>query len=119
MCIFLGKVDENALDEDEESEIEDDDDEDEESEMPVSGPVMRAKDSTKWAETQASEHQVATHNIVRQRCGPNRNTNMLSNLDTLKLFCTPEVADIIIRHSNKKTTSTNATYNEKNPGKSN
>ena len=43
MCIFLGKVDENALDEDEENEIEDDDDEDEESEMPVSGPVMTEK----------------------------------------------------------------------------
>ena len=64
LCIFLGKVGENALDEDEESEVEDDDDEDEESEMPVSGPVMTAKDGTKWAETPTSEHQVATHNIV-------------------------------------------------------
>ena len=117
LYIFLGKVDENALDEDEASEIEDDDDEDEESEMPVSRPVMTAKDGTKWAETPTSKHQVAMHNIVQQRCGPNRNTNMLSNLDTLKLFFTPEVADIIIHHMNKKTISTNETYNQKNPGK--
>ena len=87
----LGEVDENALNEDEESEIEDDDDKDEESEieMPISGPVMTAKDGTKWGEIPTSEHQVARHNIVRQRCGPNRNTNMLSNLDTFKLFFTP------------------------------
>ena len=119
MSIFLGEVDENALDEDEESEIEDDDDKDEESEMPVSRPVMTSKGGTKWAETPISEHQVATHNIVRQRCGPNRNTNMLSNLDKLKLFFTPKMADIIIRHTNKKASSTNATCNEQNTGKNN
>ena len=51
LCIFL-EVHENALDEDEESEIEDDDDEEKESEMPVSEPLITAKDGTKWAETQ-------------------------------------------------------------------
>ena len=45
------------------------------------------------------------------------NTNMLSNLNTFKLFFTPEMADIIIHHTNKKASSTHATYNEKNPGK--
>ena len=100
LCIFLG-VDKNALDEYEESEIE----------TPVGGPAMTAKDGTKWAEIPTSEHQVVRHNIVRQRCGPNRNTNMLSSLDTFKLSVTPEIADIIIRHTNKKTSSTHATYN--------
>ena len=116
LCIFLQEVDENVLCEDEESEIEDDDDEDEESELetPVSGPAMTAKDGTKWTETPKSEHQVARHNIVRQRCGPKRNTNMLSILDTFKLFFTPEMADIIIRHTNKKAISTYTAYNEKN-----
>ena len=54
LCILLGEVDENALDEDEESEIEDDDDEDEESEIEddddedeeseIETQVMTAKD---------------------------------------------------------------------------
>ena len=78
LCIFLRGVDENALDEDKESEIE----------TPVSGPVVTTKDGTKWAETPTSEHQVSRHNIVQQRYGPNRNTNILSNLDTFKLFFT-------------------------------
>ena len=89
---ILGEVDENALDEDEESEIE----------TSVSKPVMTAKHGAKWAEIPTSEHQVARHKIVRQRCGPNRNTNMLSNLDTFKLFFNPEIADIIISHTIKK-----------------
>ena len=79
--------------------------------MPVSGLVITAKDGTKWAETPTSEHQVARYNIVRQRCGPNRNTNMLSNFDTFKLFFTPEMPDIIIRHTNKKASSIHAIYN--------
>ena len=78
---------------------------------------MTAKDGIKWAKLSTMEHQIARHNIVRQRCGPYRNTNMLSNLDTFKLFFTPEMADIIMRHTNKKASSTHATYNEKNPGK--
>ena len=131
LCILLQEVDENVLGEDEESEIEDDDDEDEESEIeddddedeeseletPVSGPPMTGKDGTKWTETPKSEHQVARYNIVRQRSGPKRNTNMLSILDTFKLFFTPEMADIIIRHTNKKANSTYTAYNEKNPMK--
>ena len=40
---------------------------------------------------------------------------MLSILDTFKLFFTPEMADIIIRHTNKKAISTYTAYNEKNP----
>ena len=86
--------------------------------MPVSGPVMAVKVGTKWAETLTSEHHVARHNIVQQRCGPNENTNMLSNLNTFKLFFTPEMADIIICHKNKKASSTHATY-EKIQGKNN
>ena len=78
---------------------------------------MTAKDGIKWAEISTIKHQVAKHNIVRQRCGSDRNYNMLPNPDTLKLFFTPEMADIIIRHTNKKVSSTHATYNEKNPGK--
>ena len=78
---------------------------------------MIAKDGTKWAETPTSKHQAARHNIVRQRCGPKRNTQMLSNFDTFKLFFTRETADIIIHYTNKKTSSTHATYNEKNQGK--
>ncbi|XP_065678219.1 uncharacterized protein LOC136093186 [Hydra vulgaris] len=78
---------------------------------------MTAKDGTKWADTPTYEHQVARRNIVRQRCGPSRNTDMLTILDTFKLFFTPEIANIIIRHTNKKANLTYATYNEKNPGK--
>nr|XP_047129361.1 uncharacterized protein LOC124809345 [Hydra vulgaris] len=113
------EVDENELVEDEESKKEDDDDDDEESEIetPVSGPVMTAKDGTKWANTPTIEHQVARRNIMQERCGPSRNTDMLTILDTFKLFFTPEMADIIIRHTNKKANLTYATYNEKNPGK--
>ena len=44
---------------------------------------------------------------------------MLSVLDNnlFKSFFTPEMADIIIRHTNKKASSTYATYNEEKPGK--
>ena len=42
---------------------------------------------------------------------------MLSILDTFKLFFTPEMADIIIRHTNKKAISTYTACNEKNPMK--
>jgi len=42
---------------------------------------------------------------------------MLSVLDTFKLFFTPEMADIIIRHTNKKAISTYTAYNEKNSDK--
>ena len=42
---------------------------------------------------------------------------MLSTQDTFKLFFTPEMADIIIPHTNKKSNSTHTAYNEKNPMK--
>ena len=90
---MLGEVDENALD-------EDDQDEESEIEAAVSGSGMTAKDGTQWAETLTSEHQAGRRNIVRQRCGTNRNTNMLLVRDIFKLFFTPEIADIIIRHTN-------------------
>ena len=43
----------------------------------VSGSAMTAKDGAKWAETPTSEHQAGRRNIVRQRCEPNRNSNMM------------------------------------------
>ncbi|KAF7278930.1 hypothetical protein GWI33_007833 [Rhynchophorus ferrugineus] len=103
--------------EDEDKESENGEDEDEESEVKATASGMTAKDGTQWAATSPIEHQAGRHNIVRERCGPNRNTNMLSNLDTFKLFFTPEMADIIIRNTNKKAISTYANYNEKNPEK--
>ncbi|XP_076267092.1 piggyBac transposable element-derived protein 4 isoform X2 [Rhynchophorus ferrugineus] len=103
--------------EDEDKESENGEDEDEESEVKATASGMTAKDGTQWAATSPIEHQAGRYNIVRERCGPNRNTNMLSNLDTFKLFFTPEMADIIIRHTNKKAISTYANYNEKNPEK--
>lgn len=111
---------EDGVDEDEENE--DREDEDAESEVgededEATGPGMKAKDGTQWAATPPSEHQAGRRNIVRERCGPSRNTSMLSNLDTFKLFLTPEMAEIIIRHTNKKASSTYAEYNEKNPEK--
>ncbi|XP_046406298.1 piggyBac transposable element-derived protein 3-like [Ischnura elegans] len=109
-CDDAGECDENAVD-------EDDEDEESEIEGTMSGPGMISKDGTQWAEASTSEHQVGRRNIVREKCGPNKNTNMLSSLDTFKLFFSPEMADIIIRHTNKKAISTYAAYNEKNPGK--
>ena len=70
MCIFLGEVDEDTLD-------DNDKDEKSEIEAAVSGSEMTAKDGTQSAETPTSELQAGRHNIVRQRCGPNRNTNII------------------------------------------
>lgn len=123
LCIFFIIDDEITLnnedqdEEDEDKESEDGENEDEESEVEATGSGMTAKDGTQWAATSPSEHQAGRRNIVRERCGPNRNTNLLSNLDTFKLFFTPEMADIIIRHTNKKAISTYTEYNEKNPEK--
>ncbi|XP_050335819.1 uncharacterized protein LOC126762820 [Bactrocera neohumeralis] len=104
--------------EDNEEEGEDKDEEDEEIEDGEDKDEdEQSKDGTQWAATPPSEHQAERRNIVRERCGPNRNTNLLSNLDTFKLFFTPEMADIIIRHTNKKAISTYTAYNEKNPEK--
>lgn len=83
----------------------------------MTGSGMTAKDGTQWSATPPIVHIVEKRNVARERCGPNRNTDMLSILDTFKLFFTPEMANIIIRHTNRKATSTYALYNEKNPKK--
>ncbi|XP_076261849.1 uncharacterized protein LOC143197349 [Rhynchophorus ferrugineus] len=79
--IALNNEDKDQEDEDKESE--DGKDEDEESEVEATASGMTAKDGTQWAATSPNEHQAGRRNIVRERCRPNRNTNMLSNLDTL------------------------------------
>lgn len=113
----VAEIEHNEESETGEYRDENQDDEDEERDVAARGSGMKAKDGTQWSATPSNEHQVARRNIVRERCGPNKNTSMLSILDTFKLFFTPEMADIIIRHTNKKANLAYTAYNAKNPEK--
>lgn len=74
-----------------------------------------AKDKTKWSKTPPSQHQTAAHNVVRQRSGPHRSTEMLSISETFKKIFTYEMVDIIVRHTNKKAEATYQNYNADHP----
>lgn len=64
-----------------------------------------------WKEMPPPEHQVAVHNIVRQRGGPHRSTETLSIEETFKKIFNENMVDIIVRHTNKKALSIYAVYN--------
>ncbi|XP_074115706.1 uncharacterized protein LOC141538227 [Cotesia typhae] len=117
-----GEISEENLEVEEEvenSESEEDDEEVETAEpeggaREPSGSFI-AKDKTVWSKTPLTQHQTATHNIVRQRSGPHRSTEMLSISETFKKIFTYEMVDIIVRHTNKKAEATYQHYNVNHP----
>ncbi|XP_058789554.1 piggyBac transposable element-derived protein 4 [Phymastichus coffea] len=74
-----------------------------------------AKDKTVWSKTPPDIHQVATHNVLRQRSGPFRSTGTLSVGNTLKKIITVEIVDIIVRCTNQKAKAVFENYNVNNP----
>ncbi|XP_018395958.1 PREDICTED: piggyBac transposable element-derived protein 4-like [Cyphomyrmex costatus] len=74
-----------------------------------------AKDKTVWNKTPFYQHQIASHNIIRQRNGPHRSTETLSISNTFKKIFTVHMVDIIIRHTNKKALSVYAAFNAAHP----
>lgn len=48
------------------------------------------------------QRQHAVRNILRQRSGPHKDTEMLSIADTFKVIFTAEMVVLIVRHMNKK-----------------
>ncbi|CAB3221176.1 unnamed protein product [Arctia plantaginis] len=96
-----------------EEEVENSESEEDDEEVETAEPEGRgarepsgsfiAKDKTVWSKTPLTQHQTAAHNIVRQRSGPHRSTEMLSISETFKKIFTYEMVDIIVRHTNKAT----------------
>jgi len=78
---------------------------------------MLGKDKTAWARKPFYRHQTARCNVLRQRSGPHKSTELLSMSHTFQKIFTAEMVDIIVRHTNAKAISTYATYNEDNPDK--
>lgn len=95
----------------------DSDDEVDEEEVPVSVSSEKfvARDGTEWNKQPNINRQVLRHSIVRERCGPSRSTEMLSIEKTFKCFMSLEMADIIMRHTNKKAIATYNAYNIRHP----
>lgn len=74
-----------------------------------------AKDNTIWLKNAPNLHQTPSRNIIRQRAGPHRITEMLSISDTFKKIMTMEMVDIIVRCTNKKAEAVYQEYNGKHP----
>ncbi|XP_071567686.1 piggyBac transposable element-derived protein 4-like [Temnothorax nylanderi] len=73
------------------------------------------KDNTVWLKTPPQVHQTLSHNILRQRSGPHKSTETLSVRDTFTKIITPEMVDLIIRHTNRKAEEVYNKYNAENP----
>lgn len=109
-------------DREDEAELDEDDNESTESVAASNEPSQStitfiAKDKTIWSKTSPIQHQIPTHNILRQRSGPHRSTETLSISETFKRVFTAEMVDLIVRHTNKKASTVYEIYNEKNPTK--
>lgn len=76
-----------------------------------------ARDGTVWQKNSSTSHQTRSFNVVRNRCGPARITEMMSKSHTFKCYMSEVIVDIIVRHTNKKVNATYAAYNEQNPTK--
>ena len=76
-----------------------------------------AKDKTVWNKTPPQNHQTPLRNIIRQRAGPHRSTQMLSISNTFKKIISVEMVDIIVRCTNRKAEATFQEYNNKYPEK--
>lgn len=74
-----------------------------------------AKDNTIWLKNAPNLHQTPSRNIIRQRAGPHRITEVLSISDTFKKIMTMEMVDIIVRCTNKKAEAVYQEYNGKHP----
>ena len=77
-----------------------------------------AKDNTIWLKNAPNLHQTPSRNIIRQRAGPHRITEMLSISDTFKKIMTMEMVDIIVRCTNKKAEAFYQEYNVNIPKES-
>ncbi|XP_017489384.1 PREDICTED: piggyBac transposable element-derived protein 3-like [Rhagoletis zephyria] len=94
---------------DEEEEVE------ENNELPASAEKFVARDGTEWMKEPNVSRQVLRQNIIRNRSGPARCTEMLSIEQTFKCFMNVEMADIIMRHTNKLAKETYNAYNNAHP----
>ncbi|XP_039953268.1 piggyBac transposable element-derived protein 4-like [Bactrocera tryoni] len=94
---------------DEEEEVE------ENNELPASAEKFVARDGTEWMIEPNVSRQVLRQNIIRERSGPVRCTEMLSIEQTFECFMNVEMADIIMRHTNKLAKETYNAYNNAHP----
>ncbi|KAF2905800.1 hypothetical protein ILUMI_00376 [Ignelater luminosus] len=60
--------------------------------------------------------RVRKHNILREKSGPTKSTQMLSICETFKCMFSDVMCNIIIRETNQKANSVCAAYNAENPG---
>ena len=102
----------------EESKEDDEDDTNTEGEdSNASQNVLAAKDGTIWNKEPPFHHQTPSYNIIRERNGPHRSTQMLSIRDTFNVIFSNEIVDIIVRHTNRKATAVYEKFNSDNPTK--
>lgn len=75
-----------------------------------------AKDQTIWnKEPSGQVRKTSSQNLLRQRSGPHKSTELLSIRDTFTKIITIEMVDLIVRYTNKKAKKVYDCHNEKNP----
>ncbi|XP_050338292.1 piggyBac transposable element-derived protein 4-like [Bactrocera neohumeralis] len=101
------------------ADYEDDEGDDEEveenNELPAGAEKFVARDGTEWMKEPNVSRQVLRQNIIRERSGPARCTEMLSIEQTFKCFMNVEMADKIMRHTNKLAKETYNAYKNAHP----
>jgi len=115
--VQLSETEENNVQNYVESETDDNSSSEAESDTEASEDYLVARDKTVWSRKPFPQHQSERRNILKEKCGPHKSTQMLSISDTFKKYFTVEMVDIIVRHTNAKANSTYAAYNSQIPEK--
>lgn len=76
-----------------------------------------AKDETVWNKNPPAICRIRKHNILREKGGTHQSTKSLTIVEMFKLFFTAEMAEIIIRETNRKAATVFETYSQKFPEK--
>ncbi|KAF2879851.1 hypothetical protein ILUMI_26308 [Ignelater luminosus] len=99
-------------------ELEDENSSDNESEGSADessdANCLFGKDKTVWHRTPPKTGRVRKHNILREKSGPTKSTQMLSICETFKCIFSDVMCNIIIRETNRKANSVYAAYNVEN-----
>ncbi|KAF2892975.1 hypothetical protein ILUMI_13196, partial [Ignelater luminosus] len=74
------------------------------------------KDKTVWHRRPPKTGRVRKHNILREKSGPTKSTQILSICETFKYIFSDVMCNVIIRETNRKANSVYAAYNAENPG---
>ncbi|KAF2902527.1 hypothetical protein ILUMI_03660 [Ignelater luminosus] len=102
----IGLEDENSSDDKSESSVD----------KSSNANCLFGKDKIVWHRTPPKTGRVRKHNLLHEKSGLAKLTQILSMRKTFKCIFSDVMCDIIIRETNQKANSVYAVYNAENPG---